>query len=292
MDRCTRPGCADAKLTHLHLKTCPAGGDFPCPTRYTGCLQARKLLAHYRQCRKIRARQATQAPSVKGQHVCLICSMVARQARSLLDNNMQCSKPSASAVVAHKKSSANAKCQVVSSFTVKASINSSVLSASFSGDSRRGKRNIISSFTLSPGSGSAKFFPRKSSQPGGDWGMPPPAPRAKSAPSSPMGPERPELKSKNGTSLDTMPLFRKRSESLGCEPGRRAVSFAPRPQCLDRRPDSLFGVELLASDPSESAPVQRGRSASCHQLSAPTGNSSDCGTIYEEIGPAASCMEE
>ena len=62
---------------------------------YHGCDQARKLLAHYRRCSSIRARQqatiadatkrgGVDSSSVKRNHTCLLCSLVARQAHASL----------------------------------------------------------------------------------------------------------------------------------------------------------------------------------------------------------------
>jgi hypothetical protein len=69
---------------HLHLKTCPANCSVnkseACPSHCNGCEQARQLLNHYRRCRGERARQGCRKES---QH-CLICSLVARQAKSML----------------------------------------------------------------------------------------------------------------------------------------------------------------------------------------------------------------
>jgi hypothetical protein len=76
----------------LHLKTCtsalaPCAEGAGCPTGYNGCEQSRKLLAHYRRCRSIRARQAGQLAGRRESsgHHCLVCSLVARQARTILD---------------------------------------------------------------------------------------------------------------------------------------------------------------------------------------------------------------
>lgn len=53
---------------------------------YHGCDQSRKLLAHYRRCRSIRARQVqARSASLTEVHHCLVCSLVARQARTMLD---------------------------------------------------------------------------------------------------------------------------------------------------------------------------------------------------------------
>ena len=48
-----------------------------------GCLQARKLLAHYRRCREIRSRQYGRGP--RQQHPCLLCTLVARHMKNVLE---------------------------------------------------------------------------------------------------------------------------------------------------------------------------------------------------------------
>lgn len=45
--------------------------------QYHGCDQSRKLLSHYKRCRSLRAAN-------KKNHYCLVCSLVARQARTML----------------------------------------------------------------------------------------------------------------------------------------------------------------------------------------------------------------
>lgn len=70
---------------YLHLKTCSAVLLEPCPSQHQGCQDARKLLAHYRRCRDIRARQAQNPSARSQQHVCLVCSLVARHAKFTLD---------------------------------------------------------------------------------------------------------------------------------------------------------------------------------------------------------------
>lgn len=71
----------------LHLKTCPAVNGSECPVHFNGCHQARKLLAHHKRCRELRAKQAgmRRGPQPQQQHVCLVCSLVARHARNLLE---------------------------------------------------------------------------------------------------------------------------------------------------------------------------------------------------------------
>ena len=85
MSRCSQPGCAEAKLIYLHLKTCKAESTSSCPTNHKGCADARKLLAHYRKCRDIRSRQASNGKSQ--QHTCLVCSLVARNAKGSFDRS-------------------------------------------------------------------------------------------------------------------------------------------------------------------------------------------------------------
>lgn len=249
-----------------------------------------------------------QAPGVKGQHVCLICSMVARQARSLLDNNASkttTTTTQGNVVVHKKKSSSNAsKCQIVSSLTVKAKIHPATLESQQLEVSD--ERKIVSSFTLSPDGKAAELFPAPATTSKastvGDWDMPPPAPRNprknRSAPSSPRTDQPLQNSLFAGKSKNGIPLFRKRSESLGDEilSGRRTVSFAPRPEILEsqQESESLVAVEFEASDPAMDDvdnTTRRVRSASCHVLSGQTATDT-CGTIYEEVGPASSSMDE
>lgn len=92
-DRCPHPGCSEAKMMYLHHKTCSAKGVGPCPTKHKGCQDARKLLAHYRRCREIRAKQSQMTNSKnRQQHVCLVCSLVARHAKFTLDRCVTASK--------------------------------------------------------------------------------------------------------------------------------------------------------------------------------------------------------
>jgi len=95
---CQHPGCAEAKLIYLHLKTCSCtiSNTDPCPTQHKGCADARKLLNHYRRCRDIRSRQVSTR-SKQPQHVCLVCSIVARHAKAGPDRNRSTSpKPNRS----------------------------------------------------------------------------------------------------------------------------------------------------------------------------------------------------
>jgi hypothetical protein len=72
-------------MIFLHLKTCSAGPLDTCPSNHKGCQDARKLLAHYRRCRDIRTRQAQNPSKSQQQHVCLVCSLVARHAKFSLE---------------------------------------------------------------------------------------------------------------------------------------------------------------------------------------------------------------
>lgn len=86
-DRCPHKGCMEAKRVLLHLKTCSAETCAEvCPSNYNGCYQARKLLSHYQKCRERRAKQAGMGRRRRDQHyVCLVCSLVARHARNVLE---------------------------------------------------------------------------------------------------------------------------------------------------------------------------------------------------------------
>ncbi len=87
-DRCPHRGCAETKLLLAHVKACPAGPDFPCPTRCKGCNETRKLLAHYRRCKDMRTKQVglgRRSLPQPDQGSCLVCSLVARYAKGMLD---------------------------------------------------------------------------------------------------------------------------------------------------------------------------------------------------------------
>ena len=87
-DKCPHRGCADTKLLLAHVKACPAGPDFPCPSRCKGCNETRKLLAHYRRCKDLRTKQVglgRRSLLQPDQGSCLVCSLVARYAKGALD---------------------------------------------------------------------------------------------------------------------------------------------------------------------------------------------------------------
>jgi len=84
---CPHVGCETTKSLLLHVKECSAGtGDFQCPDNYHGCYPARKLLNHYRRCREIRIRQIRSRIGRKQSHSCLVCSLTARYAKTVLEN--------------------------------------------------------------------------------------------------------------------------------------------------------------------------------------------------------------
>lgn len=98
-DRCPHKACVEAKRMLLHIKTCKAETCAqPCPSGYNWCHQARKLLSHYQKCREVRAKQAGFGRRPKNQNVpaCLVCSLVARHARNVLEipsRKSICKKP-------------------------------------------------------------------------------------------------------------------------------------------------------------------------------------------------------
>lgn len=102
-EQCPHSGCDDAKLILLHIKTCPVENCSECPVHYKGCQQSRKLLDHYRKCRDMRARQAGTSSRRAQPHVCLVCSLVARQARNVLDGTK--ASTTSPLTVAHKAAS-------------------------------------------------------------------------------------------------------------------------------------------------------------------------------------------
>jgi len=80
----------------LHVKCCKVERGQPCD--YPGCTQARNLLDHYRKCRETRLAAAQQksgqtcrsvarkADSSAAPPSCLVCSIMARHVRSVLEN--------------------------------------------------------------------------------------------------------------------------------------------------------------------------------------------------------------
>lgn len=143
-------------MLHLHFKMCPAGMSFPCPTNHRGCLQGRKLLAHYKRCKSIRAKQLGQSHlrrDLTQQQLCLVCNLVARQARSILE----CGRPS-SCINTPPSSSGSATSTV----------------------RKTSSRRIISSFMLDS-SNQVVEIPTQSLMPPPKM-MPPPPPRAKAPP--------------------------------------------------------------------------------------------------------------
>jgi hypothetical protein len=67
-------GCVETHAVVSHIKTCVVGKDFHCATK--GCDSARKLIAHYRQCRDRRIAASAGKP-----YHCLICSLLAREVK-------------------------------------------------------------------------------------------------------------------------------------------------------------------------------------------------------------------
>lgn len=126
---------------------------------YHGCDQSRKLLAHYRRCRSLRARQAgnvvgkQQHPSLS--HHCLVCSLVARQARTMLERS---SPPSMSGSV-FKSSTTSVK---------KGSLTSSLASRKVSYVLSAGEADVLNGV-----SGTSN----RNGHPNSAMKMPPPPPR-------------------------------------------------------------------------------------------------------------------
>lgn len=86
-EKCPHRGCSETKLLLVHVKTCPAGPDFPCPTQCRGCNETRKLLAHYRRCKDIRIKQVGlgRRSGLQPDQSCLVCSLMSRYAKSMMD---------------------------------------------------------------------------------------------------------------------------------------------------------------------------------------------------------------
>jgi len=73
-DECYVQGCSDAKRLLVHIQSCTACAGHTCPISYVGCHQARKLIGHYRECRK--KQHAQRKRGSKSQ--CLLCTLLGR----------------------------------------------------------------------------------------------------------------------------------------------------------------------------------------------------------------------
>jgi len=93
----------------LHVKNCPSTTHTTCPEQIQGCTQTRKLLAHYRRCREMRFLKrnytngnssslpsssssipgnltSASSSSLASHPSCLICSLLARHARNVMES--------------------------------------------------------------------------------------------------------------------------------------------------------------------------------------------------------------
>ena len=142
---------------------------FGCPSNHRGCDQGRKLLAHYKRCKTIRAKQLGQS-SLRREgaqpHVCLVCNLVARQARSVLD------RPKSAASSHHSNHNHN-NSKDGSSRTPAPSP-----AASSTAVRKTSSRRIISSFMLDS-SNRVVEIPTHALMPSSPKMMPPPPPRAR-----------------------------------------------------------------------------------------------------------------
>jgi len=71
---CHVQGCSDTKRLLVHIQSCTASAGHACPISYGGCQQARKLIGHYKDCRKT---QLAQRKRVKKSQ-CLLCTLLGR----------------------------------------------------------------------------------------------------------------------------------------------------------------------------------------------------------------------
>jgi len=88
--KCRHQGCTESKRLLLHIKTCPATSEFPCPTSHSGCQQARRLLCHYRKCKDMRMKQRRQKQQTN--NLCLICTLLSRHDKSISNSLSICSR--------------------------------------------------------------------------------------------------------------------------------------------------------------------------------------------------------
>jgi len=154
-DNCPHRGCSETKLLLAHVKSCPAGPGFPCPTQCKGCNETRKLLAHYRRCKDIRMKQVGlgRRSGLQPDSSCLVCSLMARYAKNMMDRSCKGSSQGKNNVASLLSSSADGKFNV-----------------------ERGMANFANQSPPSPDEG-----PRRTLS---GYLMPPPPPRSRSALSS------------------------------------------------------------------------------------------------------------
>ncbi|KAL7472181.1 hypothetical protein ACHAXS_012512 [Conticribra weissflogii] len=89
-DQCPYTNCSETKLILAHVKNCPAGPNFPCPSKCKGCNETRKLLTHYRRCKDMRMKQVgtgRRGTSNSSQQSCLVCSLMARHAKVMMEKH-------------------------------------------------------------------------------------------------------------------------------------------------------------------------------------------------------------
>jgi len=76
---CHVQGCSDTKRLLVHIQSCTASAGHTCPISYAGCQQARKLIGHYKDCRK---KQLTQRKRVRKSQ-CLLCTLLGRHNKTI-----------------------------------------------------------------------------------------------------------------------------------------------------------------------------------------------------------------
>lgn len=249
-----------------------------CPRNYKGCTDARKLLAHYRRCRDIRSRQASNQMKTQ-QHACLVCSLVARNAKGSIDRSRSTSPKRGTSV------------HLIPSLKLS---SDQITFQQHSTQHVRSRSHSLGSTSTNLTNNGIQRIPRK---------MPPPPPRFSSS-------SQEEKVNSNGEFLSERSSFQKAmycalnttpSDNFALPADKKMVEkslnysdnyFRPRAESLEIRQtlsaeDKIFpgyspvNNEVKDSDEFPVPPSRRRRSASCHVLSS---SKSDPGfhTIQEE----------
>jgi hypothetical protein len=277
---------------YLHMKTCTADPGVACPTSQKGCNDARKLITHYRRCREIRARQAGQHPKHKvQQHLCLVCSLVARHAKGVLDRNQSVNprKPNSKHVITPYNLGSERKLAVQNPSGAPQSLRPRSTSP------KSDRNRVLSSFTFSSNIENPTT-PQK---------MPPPPPRFPGKVSEPVGIPQFSSTSRQDNQVGVTTVFPRQMvapiEMLGKSLDSAGGFHRPRSESLDvRHTVTMSGMlpgencrspnlGLSEHDPQEpvetnECPVQtRRRSASLSVLSTvATMARAGFDTIFEE----------
>lgn len=306
LSNCPHRGCTDTKPLLLHVKICTAGPNFPCPTNYKGCNEARKLMAHYCKCKDVRSRQQ-QAIGLVGRQLlraadqgsCLVCSLMARYARSMMERTAAISHDNNNNLCSQLKIGPSTATATTTAATTTTTITSSIMDGKVITD----ENGLVNFATHHP------FHPKRTPS---MTLMPPPPPRRLSHLLLPNGSKIMNDRNDSGVTIPMIWPSSSLVSSLGSIVEDDGLLVVPCPSNLRQRAvsyDERQSVEFdgvlppttsTATIPSSSssrghkynfANNSRPRSASCSNLNMGCNNTGilrslsshhKCGTIAED----------